>query len=87
MKKAQYFYDQMNDQEKEEYKLEMKHQRPHILLSEWLEKMEFKTFERFLDKSFDHRMFIKGTNRLKYTYWFNVMTKYNVSNPTNFEEL
>lgn len=77
----------MNDFEKEEYNFEMKHQRPHIDLNEWLEKTKFKTFENFLDKSFDHRMFIKGTDRTHYTYWFSVMTKYNISNPTNFNEL
>lgn len=87
MKKAIDFYNQMTQEEKDEYFQEFKFQRPHIKMTEWLENNSFRTFENFLDKSFDHRRFVKPNSRVKYTFWFNVMIKYNVSSPMNFTEL
>lgn len=86
MKTARHFFHQMNLSEQIDFIYEFYQHHPECKsVYTWLDENKYETFENFIDTVFDKDLLLKPTRR-KYSFWFDVMLKYNVSKPTNLIE-
>ncbi len=84
---GEYFFNQMNEDERtefyDEYHAQWQYSRPSF--EEWLQ-LEFISFDSFLSKSFDWKKTSQAelSEQAGHAYWFWIMIKYNVSQATGF---
>jgi len=87
---GEYFFNKMTEIERDEY-CENFYAQPHFkprgnLDFEQFMNTEFKTFEKFLERSFDFAKSKQAefSERKGKAYWFWIGIQYNVSQPTGF---
>jgi len=87
---GEYFFNQMTEIERDEFCHEFDSQmyfvhRAGLTFEQWMNK-EFKTFEHFLEYSFDFTKSrqAKFSGQKGRAYWFWISIQYNVSQPTGF---